>query len=346
MKRKPAARAADFDKELKELERAMQQQQRENEERRARMTPEEREADDAARAERLARSRASYEAWMEDPPWFVFYEPYQSLIGTNDPKFVDARGNELAFRNPDGATELLGLAVSAKDELLAGTAISRRDWSITYEEWKELLAQLKEMVQRVKEDIPLQKFEFVDRSGKHISTPDLQDLSDFSVVSIVHQWAVTLPRSVGGNKAEAPELEWLRILWCMICLREIDDAVLACLYEDAGDGIGATIRATEALWSARSLASSTSDAPKPSVDARAMGRQRGTEARKKLYASAQKWTRERWDKESAEYENKPSKAAPIYVRLIAQEFQTAAGLALTVTVDTVKAWLKAPSGEE
>lgn len=69
-------------------------------------------------------------------------------------------------------------------------------------------------------------------------------------------------------------------------------------------------------------------------------RRRGTLARAALYGSAQRWAQERWSSEKVAYAGKPSKAAPIYVRLIAKEFTTARGEALVVTVDTVKLWLR------
>lgn len=306
---------------------------------RAEMSPEELHADDAERAERLARAKASHEAWMKDPPWFVFYDPYASVLGTDRPRFLDHHGKELQFRNSTGGTELLGLAIAVKEEMLAGA-------EITHEQWRQLLSQTKSDIRGMKEDLPVEKIKFVDVAGNEIAAPEKDDIGDFAIVSFVHRAATRSDHPAQRNETDASDLAWLRTLWCLMSLREIDGAVLAALYEDAGDGITASIRATEALWYARSLTRAVIDRARPAVDARALGRQRGTEARKNLYARAQKWAWDRWMREAVDYQNKPSKAAPVYVRLIAQQFQTSGGTALTVTVDTVKAWLKSPPGEE
>ncbi|GHC88209.1 hypothetical protein GCM10007320_35140 [Pseudorhodoferax aquiterrae] len=201
---------------------------------------------DAKRKEALESGRRYLESWLRDPPWFTFYSPYRSVLQGDAPKFVDRKGGALTLRNPSSSRQLLYLAKEAADEYLGGNKITEQEWQKALGDWKRI-------VDDMRRDIAAGKFEFQDPLGGSVS-PDLEHLDPFEVLSIGYQ---LLGSKCQPNKEEESRKDYevgIKIfhkLWCVICLSEIDSAVLSLMYEDAGDGLDSAIRATQALGYAR-----------------------------------------------------------------------------------------------
>jgi len=213
---------------------------------RAQEPAEDDEESKARKQKAVEAARQNMEAWMRDPPWFSFYSPYLSVLHGGTPHFVDRKGEKLTFRSPHSATQLLYLAKEAADEYLGGNRLSEG-------EWRDALADWKKVVKDMKSDIAKANFEFRDPLGNSV-TPKVDDMGPYEVISIAFQ----LLQAKLKPGEETPErndavvgVGFFHQLWCLVCLSEIDSAVLSVMYEDAGDGIDATIRATQALGNAR-----------------------------------------------------------------------------------------------
>jgi hypothetical protein len=202
----------------------------------------------ARRQKALENARERREAWMRDPPWFSFYSPYHSVLGGGTPQFVDRNGVVLSFRSSDSARLLLYQAKAAADEYLSGNTLSEEDWRKALGEWKRL-------VKDMKADLAKQNIEFRDPLGG-VVTPDFEEMGAFQVLSIAYQiFRKTGPRTEDEARIhDGVGMGAFHQLWCVVCLNEIDSALLAVMYEDAGDGISSAIRATEALSNARECA--------------------------------------------------------------------------------------------
>lgn len=203
---------------------------------------------EAWKKETTRKSRGHMDAWIRNPPWFTFYDPYSSVLSGTTPAFTDANGKKLEFRSPDAARQLLYLAKSAADEYLSGNALTREDWN------KEL-GNSKRMVNELRTDMRASNFQFRDPLGHSVS-PNVDEFSPFQVLSIAHQlfsknWVPSEEEQ--DREDDGVKIGFLHKLWCVICLSEVDSALLSVLYEDAGDGIASAIEAAEALGYAREL---------------------------------------------------------------------------------------------
>jgi len=201
---------------------------------------------EAWKKEAARKSRERMDAWIRDPPWFTFYDPYRSVVSGGTPEFIGPKGEKLEFRSPSAARQLLYLAKSAADEYLAGNTVTR-------EEWQKALGDWKQIVNEMRTDIVKKNFQFRDPLGDSVA-PKVDEFSPFQVLSIVHQlfaknWKPS-EETEARNDGEVG-IGVFHQLWCVICLSEVDSALLSTLYEDAGDGIDSAIRATEALGHAR-----------------------------------------------------------------------------------------------
>jgi hypothetical protein len=204
------------------------------------------EQSEARKQEALANARRHMESWLRDPPWFSFYSPYRSVLHGDAPQFVDRKGRELTFRTPDSARQLLYLAKAAADEYLGGNKLEEQEWQKALGDWKQIIKDMRR-------DIAAGRFEFRDPLGGTVS-PDFEELDPFEVLSIGYQlfranWQPSQAQE--ARKDGEVGIGVFHALWCVICLSEIDSAVLSAMYEDAGDGLGSAIRATQALGYAR-----------------------------------------------------------------------------------------------
>jgi hypothetical protein len=204
---------------------------------------------EAKRKEALKSARRHMESWLRDPPWFTFYSPYRSVLQGDAPKFVDRKGKALTFRSPSSGRQLLYLAKAAADEYLGGNKLTEQEWQKALGEWKIV-------VKDMRRDIAAGKFEYRDPLGGSVS-PELDELDPFEVLSIGYQlfranWQPSQEEE--ARKIDEDGIGFFHALWCVICLSEIDSAVLSVMYEDAGDGIDSAIRATQALGYARECA--------------------------------------------------------------------------------------------
>jgi hypothetical protein len=193
--------------------------------------------------EALAAAKAQTEAWLKDPPWFTFYDPYASFLSSDEPRFRKHSGEAVQKEKdrPIGAYHLLRLGIDAAREWLGDEKISK-------DSWKEALLSTKTMVADLRNAIPLERIDFRDPFGKPVPTPDRADIDAFEVVLLMHQLS-TRPEA-----QSLPERDMLRQLWCIVCFREIDHALMCHLFSDAGDGSASAIRAAEALMNARASA--------------------------------------------------------------------------------------------
>jgi len=206
---------------------------------------------DEERRRRLEQDRAAREEWAKEPPWFLFFDPYVSVIATDEPAFRAHDGTPLHFRKGTAsfAHQLLTLAIEAAKEAFPAVDLRQQ---LTREQWKNALANSKHHIAAVREEFPFESIQFKDALGKPVKPPRREDIDAFNLLWIMHQ---SLGRT---NEAEAlaefPEaLLLLRTLWCMVALKEMDTVVLALLYEDAGNGGVSAILATQAIANAKSL---------------------------------------------------------------------------------------------
>lgn len=229
--------------DMEELRNAVAKMEQQNRERRARMSPEERAADDAAKEDRLRAARAHAEAWIKDPPWFSFYDPYRSVLSGQSPRFVDSKGELVPVRQGASSSvrELLHLAKKAADRYLQGQ-------HLTVEEWKTALSSFKKFIRDISKEIPFDRIQFVDIMGNPVEDPGELPDDPFSILSLHQQ---LLERHADKfSREDWSVVGMLHTLWCVICLSEIDHALLSCMYEDAGDGIFSAMRARDALSNA------------------------------------------------------------------------------------------------
>lgn len=220
------------------LKLAMDQLQHDVEAKRAKMTVEQRVEEEARIAALIAKNKAATEAWIRNPPWFAFYDPFLSVLSAKTPQFVNRDGKKIKFRRPGGARHLLYIAVQAADLFLCGNKISRSVWTQTLESMKGNLAELRSLMAE-------KNFVFQDPLGKRVEI-DVGGLEPFDVLSIQQQ---VFDRD--GSAKEAGDFALLQQVWCVVCMAEIDHALLSAMYDDAGDGVESALRAREALQKAR-----------------------------------------------------------------------------------------------
>lgn len=111
-------------------------------------------------------------------------------------------------------------------------------------EWAAFLRDMRGTLDYIRADLPLDRVQFVDKAGNDVPPPLREDVPPALIATIIsHTSAI----------AEAPpELVSLtRRIWCLVCLENVDSALLAQLYEDAGDALGSFSDAAEALRNAR-----------------------------------------------------------------------------------------------
>jgi hypothetical protein len=216
----------------------MDQLKRDVEAKRAKMTVEQRVEEEARIATLIAKNKAATEAWIKNPPWFTFYDPFLSVLAGKTPQFVSHEGKKINFRRPGGARHLLYMAMQAADLYLCGNKVTRADWTQALRSMKSNLAELRSLM-------ATKNFLFQDPLGKRVKI-DVGGLEPFDVLSIQQQ---IFDRD--GNSKDAGDFSLLQQLWCVVCMSEIDHALLSAMYDDAGDGVESALRAREALQKAR-----------------------------------------------------------------------------------------------
>jgi hypothetical protein len=201
---------------------------------------------------RVEQEKLAREEGTKEPPWFYFFDPYASLLATGDPAFRAHNGTLLDFRKGAQplARELLFLAIEAAKEAFSELDLTTQD--ISREQWKKSLENAKHFVAEAREDFPFESVQLVDPLGKQLTQPVQGDLDAFNVMWMVHQ-AIEKSKAAESVHELSELLLFLRTVWCFVALHEIDTAVLALLYDDAGDGAISGIRATQAIANAKSL---------------------------------------------------------------------------------------------
>lgn len=225
-------------KDVEKLSLAMDQLKLQTEAKRAKMTSEQRAEEKTRIAALIAKNKKATEAWIKNPPWFTFYDPFLSVLAAKTPQFVNHEGKEIKFRRPGSARHLLYMAMEAADLYLCGNQVSRADWTQTLRDMKSNLAELRSLMAE-------KRFLFQDPLGKRVEL-DVGALEPFDVLSIQQQIF-----NRDGEAMEAGDFALLQQLWCVVCLNEIDHALLSAMYDDAGDGVESALRARDALQYSR-----------------------------------------------------------------------------------------------
>jgi len=237
---------------------------------------------------------------------FHWYDPYASVIGSAHPAFRDRDGKEVLDEsaiNGDGR-QLLYVAAGAGRTLIkdASERPTRDEWDSLVREAANLLAQMKEGVQE-----SVGRFNWQDPFGDAREAPDINDIDDWTGALVLHRTVL----SASPTDAYRIEMSSVAIeLWCVLCLYHIDSALLSLKFEDAGFGMYAAIKATEALANARAL---QEERPPPF---RELAR-RGAEARHASTNEARAWVWSEWLKHSEAYGNNKTDFARTYVLLSA-----------------------------
>lgn len=206
---------------------------------------------DEERVRRVEQAKLAREDQSKESPWFYFYDPFASLISTENPAFRAHDGTPLKFRKGTEvlARELLFLAIQAVKEAFSEIDLAKE---MSRDQWKSILSNVKNFVAAARDDFPFESVQLVDLLGKPVEQPAQDDLDSFNVVWMVHQ-AIEKSKEADPSHETSELLLFLRRVWCLLALHEIDTAVLGLLYEDAGDGVISAIRATQAIANAKSL---------------------------------------------------------------------------------------------
>lgn len=236
--------------------------------------------------------------WEDVPDFtFFFYDPWRSFYSERPVEFRKANGKEvIALRNLRGLIQI-------GDE--AACLLKADAMTISVEEWKELIVSARDFLEFVRADIPLDRFRLVDPDGLPISGPiSREDLSSVDLANF-------LTKICNSFEGTAEMRRTCQALWCLLCFEFIDSAVLAQIYNDAGDGVTAVLDARNALQQAQSLGISTSE---PSMAIR------GARARHAGANRARAWVETEWTTHHIEYENNKSEFSRHYVRRVLHEF--------------------------
>lgn len=281
-----------------------------------------------------------FQAYLAADVWFDFFDPYKSVVGAAKPKFVAFNGKSLTFKRKADADRLLYLAADAAKEYLgpfSGTNLVSEDL------WKEALVVAKQEVKEMRGALPLENISFTNQLGEPIEKINPDDIDALEVVRIYYQLLA---------HPDAPEAErrTCHQLLCLLCLREIDSALMSVIFDDAGSGISSAINASEALASAKSLRPARPPdleygKTKVSVSSRAEISARALEIRNTSRYAAQDWAWEEWRRiGGSQYANNKSEFARDFViPKVKTLFKTAAGQPLEVgQKQVVEVWLKRP----
>lgn len=290
-----------------------------------------------------------FQAYLAADIWFQFFDPYLSLFAKEKPQvfdrngrrqFVDIKGKPVLFRDDADASRLLSLAADAAQEFWYDLD---EPHSLTKEEWKELIKDAKQEIKEMRAAIPWDRLTFVNNLGEPMAKRDSSEIDSLEVVKIFQQ----LIRDHGASEFER---KIVRKLLCLLCLREIDSAVLSAIHSDAGSGITSAIEASAALANAKSLRStgaktSLDGKTEVRVSTRAEISAHALKIRNSTRYAAQDWTWNEWVRiGQSNYANvKAAFARDYVVPKVPTLFQTAAGRPLEVTQkQVVEVWLKGP----
>lgn len=280
------------------------------------------------------KSEDYLQAYLAADVWFHFYDPYKSVIGAEKPKFVDFDGKPRKFNQKEDADRLLSLAAHAAKEYLGPCRL-------TEDLWKKALRSAKQELKKMREALPLDKILFLNYLEEPIEKIELGDISGLDVARIYCQLLM---------RPEAPEDEKhiCHQLLCLLCLREIDLALMSVIFNDAGNGMTSAINASEALASARALR--PTELPdlehgkqKFSVSTRAEISARALEIRNTKRHAAQDWAWDQWQRlgKSQYAGNKSEFARDFVIPKVRTLFETAARKPLEVgQKQVVEVWLK------
>lgn len=264
---------------------------------------------------------------------FHWYDPYLSVIGTINPAFRTGDGLEVsAAKDSSGARELLYLAAGAAGTLL-GDAAERP----TRDEWEQLVRGADDCLGDLQENLRenLERFSWRDPLGRPRSAPEADEIDHWTAALFLHQTHIS-PSSAASDPQRQAMFQLVKELWCVLCLRQIDDALLSVRFEDAGSGVPAAIRAAEALANARAL---VDQRPPPF---RELAR-RGAEVRHAPTKAARAWVWLEWQKHRGAYGNNKSDFARSYVHLVSGRFVDGNGDPLMVTEKTIReVWVSSP----
>jgi hypothetical protein len=302
---------------------------------------------DAQMDEARRKAKEAEDAWIRNPPWFSFYDPFHSFMSGSEPAFRDHKGTLLEFRGKSAAKALLRLGAQVAAEYLQDCTLSEAEWRKALKDWKQLAAD-------IRDSVPIEKIQWVDELGRPVAGPEHQQIDPFNAALILTRAVSTRLRQAEDPQEREDSLRSLAIahhLWCVISLSEIDDAVLAALYEDAGDGVSSAIRATEALANARALNpgkkadelpfNTQSEPTKSRPEIAAIARQAKNAAR---YA-AQDWVWDEWVRLRGPdgYDGNKTAFAKHYAHLVRQRFANASGDPLEISEKQLReVWLKGP----
>lgn len=177
--------------------------------------------------------------WEKIPDFTIyFYDPVKSLFSGSPRSFVNRDGKPVEARKE--TKQILHLASEAADCLLRDLGVA----NLKQNEWIAVRKSIRETLDWMRADLPLDRIRFLDESGNDVPPPAPDDISPQMMASFITQTS-----SLPGAPAELAVLA--RQLWCLICLTHVDSALLAQLYEDAGDAMGSYADAAEALRNAR-----------------------------------------------------------------------------------------------
>jgi hypothetical protein len=177
--------------------------------------------------------------WEDIPDFTIyFYDPVASLFSGNEKAFIDYEGKPVIARKE--TKQILGVASEAADVLLRELDVTE----VTWEEWKDFLKDTRAFLNYVRADFPLDRIKFVNEAGEEVEAPARHDISPSLIATFLEE---------SSAFPDAPEslTPLVRQLWCLVCLTNVDSALLAQLYEDAGDALGSFADAAEALRKAR-----------------------------------------------------------------------------------------------
>lgn len=185
-------------------------------------------------------------------PWFNFYNPYRSAFTAEIAAFRDpSSGKPLQFHRRDGSATLLTLLadIAAFYKAVFGPVEDKAAWDAALKGVKARFVELRDL-------LPMDRIAFVGADGKPIDHQvDKADLSRFDVLSICWKRFLEFDVDKGPDSDYRAGAAIYCQLWCFVAMAEIDGAVLALLHEDAGSGIGPSIRAATAFANARILTS-------------------------------------------------------------------------------------------
>lgn len=236
--------------------------------------------------------------WGDVPDFtFFFYDPWRSFFDECPPEFRNAKGEKVVASRSLSA--LLHIGEEAAKTLKSITS------EYTIDDWKGLIVGARNLMAEMRINVPLDRIKFVGPDGLEITEPiSMEDSGTQDLVRFLTQ-------VLASGEAPAEDRTICLELWCLVCFEHIDSAVLAQLFDDAGDGVSAVLYAHDALQEAQRLVASP---PKPSMAFR------GATARHASNNRARAWVRIEWETHRGEYANNKSEFSRHYVRRVLHEF--------------------------